>query len=166
MVKIEQERRKYSRYDTEMKIYYQVTYDIRTKVKFQVLDSENHKISLRKYSGLSKNISAEGLCFVTKKKLNKGDMVLLEVYVPNVRKPVQMEGRVQWTKKIPREPRHKGMYHTGVKLVLIDGKPVNQSIHFDKKYNIFWDTVLDAVFGSFRKMVRKIKKNKKDKNKK
>lgn len=162
MPTVEQERRRYSRYDTEMKIYYQVAYDIKTKIKFKVVNSEKNKISLRKYSGLSKNISVEGLCFVTKKKLNKGDMILLEVYVPNVLTPVRMEGQVQWTKK---QPESKGIYDTGVKLISVDGKLISQSIHFDKKYNIFWDAVLDAVFGSFRKMVRKIKKNKKDKNK-
>jgi len=161
MAKIEQERREYSRYDTEMKIHYQVTYDIRTRVKFQVMDSGNQKISLRKYSGLSKNISVEGLCFITKKKLHKGDAILLEVYVPNIRKPVRMEGQVQWTKKILAPSKQKDMYHTGVKLMSVNGKPVSPSIHFDEKYNIFWDSVLDAVFGSFRKMVRKLKKKKK-----
>ena len=61
MDKFNIERRKYLRYDTEMKVYFRVKYDIETRVKFKVLKGE----PTHKYSGLCKNVSVEGLCFVS-----------------------------------------------------------------------------------------------------
>ena len=160
-MKIDKERRKYYRYDTEMKIYFQVSYDIRTKVNFQVLDSTKKKGISTKHSGLSKNISAEGLSFVSKRKLELGDILLLEVYAPNVKIPVLMDGEVRWSHKIPQAPKHKDMFHTGVRLISVNGKSVADSIYYDQKYKVDWSIVLESVFGSFKEMVKQLKADKK-----
>ena len=150
------ERRKYLRYDTEMKVYFRVKYDMETRVKFKVLeDGAEHK-----YSGLCKNVSVEGLCFVSKKKLNVGDLLLLEVYEPIIKGPVVMEGQVRWSRRLPGEDGAEDVYHTGVKLVLVNGKSVPDSIHLDGKYKVAWSIVLDSLFGNFAAMVRKLKKGK------
>ena len=98
MPKKNEERRKYSRYGTQMKIYFQVKYDIRTKVEFKVLASANDGEG-ENYSGISKNISVEGLCFISDKQLSKGDLLLINVYAPNTQTPVSMEASVLWSKK-------------------------------------------------------------------
>ncbi|MFH1414301.1 MAG: hypothetical protein ABIG56_05595 [Candidatus Omnitrophota bacterium] len=38
------EKRKYLRFDTEAKIYFRVAYDIKTKVKFQVVKKEEDRL--------------------------------------------------------------------------------------------------------------------------
>lgn len=154
------ERRKFLRYDTAMKIYYRVNYDIKTKVKFQLLDIEKQKRASRRYSGLTKNISIEGLGFISKKKLAKGDVVFLEVFVPNVKVHVRMTGEIRWSRKIKENARGKNLYRSGVKLLSANGKAVNKSIHFDKKYKVAWSVVLEEVFGNFKKMARKLRKKK------
>jgi hypothetical protein len=151
------ERRKYLRYDTEMKVYFHVKYDIKTRVKFKVLKGA----PTHKYSGLCKNVSVEGLCFISKKKLNIGDMLLLEVYEPIVKGPVMMEGQVRWCKKLPVGAGKEKAYHTGVKLVLVNGRSVPDSIYLDKKYKVAWSAVLDSLFGNFAAMVRKLKRRNK-----
>ena len=156
MDKFNIERRKYLRYGTEMKVYFRVKYDIETRVKFKVLQGE----STHKYSGLCKNVSVEGLCFVSKKKLNVGDLLLLEVYEPIIKGPIVMEGQVRWSRRLPGEDGAEDVYHTGVKLALVNGKSVPDSIRLDSKYKVAWSIVLDSLFGNFAAMVRKLKKRK------
>ena len=165
MKKIKKEKRKYYRHGTEMKIYFQVSYDIRTKVTFQVLDATKQKGVSTKYSGLSRDISVEGISFVSKRKLEEGDMLLLEVYAPNVEIPVLMDGEVRWSHKITKSLRYKGMFYTGVKVISVNGKSVADSIHYDFEYKVDWSIVLETVFGSFKQMVKRLKANNKDKKK-
>jgi hypothetical protein len=154
---IDRERREYPRYDTEVKIYFHLKYDIQTRVKFKVLVS-NHKASdSHKYSGLSKNVSAEGLCFISKKKLEKGDLLFIEVYEPKVKGPVKMEGQVRWSRKLPGKTRAKDAYFTGVRIILVDNKLVSDTIYFDKKYKVMWSTILESLFGNFAATLKKAK---------
>ncbi len=157
MIRPKKERRKYERYDTEAKIYFHVNYDIKTKVKFQVLDKEIEKALSKKYSALSKNISAEGLRFSSDKKVKNGDSLYLELYLPKQKKPVCMTGEVRWSKAIPGETGKGHRFDTGVKLITISGEPVSSSIYYDKEHGVIWSAVLDSIFGSFRRLMRKIK---------
>ena len=150
------ERRKYVRYDTDMKVYFHVKYDIKTRVKFKVIKGgEEHK-----YSGLCKNVSVEGLCFVSNKELSNGDLLLLEVYEPIVKGPVIMEAKVRWCKKLPLDKKGKQMFSAGVQIISVNGKSVPPSIHIEKEYRVAWSTVLDSLFGNFAAMIRKLKKKK------
>ena len=154
------EKRKYQRYNTEMKVFFQVTYDIRTKVEFEVIDKSKTK-TVHKYSGVSENISAEGLRFVSRKQLNSGDLLLVEIYTPKTNKPVAMEAQVCWSRKFSNAQKRKESFRTGVKLVKVGGKLIKNSIHFDKKYHVLWSKALDDVFGGFAAMTRHQKKTKK-----
>lgn len=159
MKKPQEERRKYSRYDTGMKVFFQVKYDLKTKVKFQVV-SPDKKIRLGpSYEGVSKNISVEGLGFISKKKLQAGDTLMIDIYAPHVNIPVQMQGQVRWCKKIPGDLAHKSMYHTGVKLLKVNSEPVAPSIYFDEQYKVIWSVVLESVFSSFQRMMKQKKEN-------
>jgi hypothetical protein len=149
------DRRKYERYDTEVKIYFRVNYDIKTKVKFQLLNNLGEKLLSEKYFGISRNVGAEGMRFSSNKKLNRGDVLYIEVYLPRQKQPVCMTGEVRWSKEISPYPVKKYKFDTGVKLIDILGKPVAKSIYFDKKHSIVWSIVLESIFGNFRKFVRK-----------
>ena len=160
MDNISSERRKYLRYDTEMKVYFRVKYDIKTRVKFRVLEDVGEGHTDQKYPGLCQNVSCEGLCFVSHKKLQKGDILQVEVYEPTVKGPVVMEAEVRWSRRIPEDLGKRESYHTGLKLLSVNGKPVPESIYFDKNYKIMWSAVLDSLFGSFAAMLKKLKKKK------
>ena len=149
------DRRKYLRYDTELKVYFRVKYDLKTRVKFRVMKSEHAELAGHKYSGLCRNVSVEGLCFSSKKKLEKGDILLIDVYEPIVKTPVTMEAEVRWSRRVPGGD---GGYRTGVRLVSVNGASVADSINFDRKYKVMWSRVLEALFGNIAAMVRKLKK--------
>lgn len=161
MAQKKEERRKYSRYGTQMKVFFQVKYDIRTKVEFKVLASKNDCES-RSHSGISKNISVEGLCFMSDKQLVKGDRLSLDVYAPNTKIPVAMEGEVCWSKRIEDNNDPKGVFNTGVKLISVNGRLVAESIHLDKEYQVVWSEALESVFGNFALLVKRLKEEKKD----
>jgi len=71
-------KRKYKRYNTEAKVYFDFDYDLETKVKFELVEEKK-----KQYLAVSRNISAEGLCFVSHKDVNIGDQLYLEVLIPS-----------------------------------------------------------------------------------
>ena len=81
------ERRQYERYDTEVKIYFYVNYEIKTKVDYRVMDKGGEVPRDKKHHALSKDVSAQGMCFISNEKLNNGDQLYLEVYLPRAKKP-------------------------------------------------------------------------------
>ena len=149
------EQRKHSRYDTEVKIYFHVPYDIKTKVKFKLVDGK--KTSHKKYLALSKNVSAQGICFTSQKELRAGELLDLEVYPPGSPTPIAMRGEVRWS--------HPGLsscegkkYDTGALLTAIGDKPIEGTIYFDKENQVVWSAVLEALFGNFKTMAKKMRK--------
>ena len=157
MDKPKEERRKYERFDTEVKIYFHVDYDIETTVKFQVVDKKKAKASSPKYSALSKNVSAEGLCFTSEKELREYDILLLEVYLPDEKNPILMEGEVRWSQPISSNETNK--FNAGVKLITVNGRSVAESIYYDKANHVIWSIVLESILGSFKKFAQKIHKS-------
>ena len=149
------ERRKYERFDTEIKIYFRVTYDIQTVVKFQVIDKHKDQVSSRKYSALSKNVSVEGLAFVASKELQRGERLHLEVYLPGQKDPVEMNGEVRWSKVLPPGVKDRKKFETGVRLITVDGKSVAETIHYDEAYKIVWSAALESILGNFRIFMQK-----------
>ncbi len=139
------DKRKYPRYETEVKIYFYLSYDIRTKVEFRVL---NNGVS-KKYKAHSRNISAEGLCFRSEKKLTKGDILCLEVYLPKQKNPIAMEGVVRWSDPIPSKSKRK-IFETGIRLTVVNGEDVVKSIYHDTDNKVVWSIVLESVLGNFR----------------
>lgn len=151
--KAKEEKRKYERYDTQLKVYFDFAYDLKTKVKFKVLDKKKETPS-RKYSGLSRNVSAEGLCFACRRKLRKGDFLDLEIYLPGAAVPVRMKGEVRWSQCVSDEQTKEKVYQTGVLLRTVEDKPVAGTIHYDKEYHVHWSIVLESVLGSFKDLAR------------
>ena len=146
------ERRRYERYNTEAKIYFQVAYSLETLVKFQVVDKDKNLLS-EKYSALSRDLSADGVCFISGRKLEKGDGLLLELYLPKQATPISMTGEVHWSEPVP-DKKDPLEFATGVKLISVDGKPVAESIFFDEEHKMVWSTALESVFGNFRKFAQ------------
>jgi hypothetical protein len=157
--------RRYSRFDTELKVHFQVKYDFKTKVRFQVVQSPHDGIGAHKYAGICKDISVEGLSFTSHKQTYQGDIVSLEVYPPNAKKPVKMEGEVRWSRKLPDGPEGKEIFQSGVLLVKANNKPVDETIYFDSEYQVMWSEVLGCLFGNFKTLAKQLQKNLKRKNK-
>ncbi len=148
------EKRKYERFDTELKIYFQVNYELKTKVEFQLVDRKRGEVLPQKYFAISKNVGAQGLCFTSGKKLDAGDRLFIEIYLPSQER-IPMEGEVRWCKEADKNGHTAGSFDTGIKLLKVNEKLVESSIRFDEENKIVWSEVLETVFGSFRVFAEK-----------
>jgi hypothetical protein len=149
-----EEKRRHERREAQLEIRFDYKYDIETRVEYQLL--QKHKDGAPpKYYALSKNISAAGICFVSKHQLNEGDCLRLEVYVPYAAEPVLMEGEVRWSDAVSDQEMAKQTYQTGVLLTSVNGQSVAATIRYDKEYHVDWSIVLESVLGSFKDIVRK-----------
>jgi hypothetical protein len=154
------DKRRYKRYNTEAKIYFDFAYDLETKVEFELIKEDKKPGSKKKYLAVSRNISAEGLCFVSHKNVQEGDLLYMEVYLPNAVEPIHMTGKVKWCDAVSEsstyvlgDKKNKQMYHIGIILSHVNGESVHDSIHFDKEYGVNWSVVLESVFGSYKMLM-------------
>lgn len=151
------DRRQSGRFDTKVGVEFYVTFDIQTKIDFRVKkDAINQKVS-KPYQATGKNVSVEGLCFISGKLLAPGDYLILDVFIPSAQSPIPMEGEVKWS-QLCRSEAGDRQYETGVKLLTVRDEDVERSVFFDKVHNIVWSNVLEAIFGSFKTLVIKKKR--------
>ncbi len=65
--------------------------------------------------GMSKNISEGGICLIVYEKLNKGDILSLDIELPTG-KVIRSRGKIAWTKDFEIIGREQG-YDVGVELM-------------------------------------------------
>lgn len=147
------DRRRHTRYKSETQVFFNVTFDFRTKINYQVVFQGKPRILSKKYPGLSKDFSAEGVCFVSSQNLEPGDLLYLEVHLARRKKVIPMEGVVRWSQRCP-QPGSNGeiLYETGVKLKRVNKKVVLDTIRYDKTNKVVWSNVLESLLGGFKKL--------------
>lgn len=149
-------RRKYKRYDTQVQIAFSILYDIKIKVQFQLIDQKDGHAIPPRYPAVSKNVSVGGLCFVSTKKLDIGDVIYLEVYLPGKPEPIAMTGDVRWS--VPtHDPEHPNVFETGIFLITVGKVAVAETVYFDEEYHLDWSAVLESILGSLKELGQKRK---------
>jgi hypothetical protein len=155
MLKKNNDVRRHDRYDTDVKVHFYVPYELKTKVNFQFKKTQPDPSLNKKFTGITKNISAGGICFVSELRLESGDCILIDIYLPGIEKPIFMEGEVRWCKV-----NEEGLqFYTGVQLVKVYDMPVEESIYFDQEHQVIWSNVLEQVLGSFALLHKKMYPN-------
>jgi hypothetical protein len=149
MGNLEQKARQYQRFDAERQIAFYFNYDFQTALEFRGKASEEKQAPV-KHSGVSKNISAEGLCFTSNKALRQGEALQLDVFLLDHKNTVRLEGEVRWSRSVSSEREEEPSFETGVKLIAVEGKPVHDTIHYDETYHVIWSAALESVIGNFR----------------
>jgi hypothetical protein len=97
------ERRKYIRFDDELKIRYN-----------PVRNSHNFH-----YSKTS-NVSKKGLCLLTYEKLKEKDFIDLEIEIPGFLKPIKVVGEVMWIKDLHnKDTEGRRLFYTGLRFYKI-----------------------------------------------
>ncbi|MDD5005871.1 MAG: PilZ domain-containing protein [Candidatus Omnitrophica bacterium] len=151
----ENEQRRHERYPVEAKVYFNVSYQVMARLKFQILDKDKHDKTLsEKLSAMTKNVSVEGLCFISTRELKKGDFLNLYVYLPDAKEPITMQGEVRWCQESSGQ-KDDLKFETGVKLTNVNGKAVLGSTYHDGANQIIWSPVLESFFGSFRRLAER-----------
>ncbi len=118
---MDKERRKFKRFDAYM------------SVKYQTPESEEVKgISL------SKDLSREGLKMNSSYDLKVGDLLDLEIDIPDDPKPVRTTAKVMWSR--PADGRNQG-FDQGIRFVMMD--PVDKFRILDYAYNHWLETKIN-----------------------
>ena len=99
------DRRKYIRFDLE------------TKVNFKVKKEDN--VYSEEASAETRNLSAEGLCFVSDKNVLPGSILKMTITIPSQSQPVHLEGKVMWSEYL-KGSEGEELFEIGVKLFTID----------------------------------------------
>jgi len=112
---VTKERRKFKRFDAYM------------NVQFRSQEGKTNE-----GSGLSKDLSREGIKVNTDHALQAGTVVDLEIRLPDDNRPVKSTGKVMWSK-----PSTSG-FESGVSFLLID--PIDKFRVLDYAYNYWLET--------------------------
>ena len=99
-------------------------------VQFRSQDSKDAEVS-----GLSKDLSREGIKISTGKALSEGSLVDLEIRLPDESRPIRTTGKVMWSRACQGE---EAGYNSGVCFLLID--PVDKFRVLDYAYNYWLET--------------------------
>ena len=113
------ERRKFKRFDPYMNVQFR---------------SQEEK-KAKEVSGLSRDVSREGIKVNTDRQLHAGSLVDMEIQLPDDVRPVRSTGKVMWTKS--GNSKENG-YESGVSFLLID--PVDKFRTLDYAYNHWLET--------------------------
>jgi len=149
--------RTYERYDKKAQAFIFFNYDFTTKIDLLEADPEGASLA-EKYPACCKNVSAEGLCFTSMKKLKSGEAVHLELYLQEQDVPICMEGEVRWSQVfVGNEEEEDALFDTGVRLISVEGKPVEKSIYFDKEHHVIWSEALECILGKYKEMIQERK---------
>ncbi len=147
------DQRNHHRHSFKDKALVDFIYDFHAKVDVRSAEVSVKPTAL-KCHGVCKNISAEGLCFVSEKQLKRGEKLDLEFYVSDRNPPLHMQGNVRWSREAPGfRPAHS-QFDTGLKLTTIAGRAVHASIHFDEAYKLYWSDVLELISGKWKEIIR------------
>lgn len=170
MGKNNKERREHKRFHSDVEVHFDFIYDLETKVQFGIVKDKEGKPVPVKYKAVSRDISVGGLCLVTHQKTKQGDMVRLDLFLPKSEDPIHMEGKVEWCKPLPQSDKDllskdgedKPVYEVGIRILKLNGRSVDETIHHDQIYDVEWSIVLDAVFGSYRMLMEGVYKTQKE----
>ncbi|MEI8013050.1 MAG: PilZ domain-containing protein [Candidatus Omnitrophota bacterium] len=147
-------KRRNSRYVTNAKVEFRIEYDFRAEVSFKI-DEEILDGREQRYSGYSRDISVQGLSFETAKALEPGDILWIDLHLPNSQEVFSMHGEVCWCRPSGLFPEDKCRFQAGVEILRVNGVEVAKTIYFDKTYNVIWSELLEKVLGTFARINRK-----------
>ena len=149
----DQDQRNYRRHPLKDKALVDFIYDFHAQVDVR---SARGRVTPAEFKchGVCKNISVEGLCFVSEKKLKRGEKLDLEFYVSESNPPLHMQGKVRWSKEASESQPAHSQFDTGLILTTIEGKAVHASIHYDEAYQLYWSNALELISGKWKQTIR------------
>ena len=112
------ERRKFKRFDAFMNVQFR-----------------SQETNSAEATGLTKDLSREGLRVSTERPLPAGTLVDLEIQLPDETRPIRSTGKVMWSRSANGE---ESGFDSGVCFLLID--PVDKFRALDYAYNYWLET--------------------------
>ncbi len=140
-------QREHQRYETSIDAFFERIYPVKHKVDYQHVPPPPEKPSETRYPATTSNVSAQGLCLLSERRLQIGDTIALSAVLPKSNENIKMTGQVQWCRMVNPHRSQRGDFSTGVKVETIDGKKVLDTIVYDPTLKIFWSDILEKLVG-------------------
>ncbi len=120
--KQQEDRRKYIRLN------------VANEVNFRVSDKKTAEPFKARASGVSKDMSMEGICFSAEKQLEPGTKLELEIMLSSKSKPLILRGEVRWSRLLEAQADAKAdakaMFDTGVRLLIVQESDENRYLRY------------------------------------
>ena len=142
-----EDRRKYKRYGNKVSIAFSVEEKAPANIQFRLVERKGASVSSQRFPAITRDVSAAGVGFTAKQKLQKGDILHLELTVEG-KNPAHMVGEVKWCQpSVYGDPK---AFDVGIELSSVNSKSVSGSVRFDEARQVIWSDVLEAFFGKGR----------------
>ena len=117
MTDLNQERRKFPRIEREI------------IVRYKILSTPEKQLDAK-----TKNISAGGMCLVTREKMELGTVVAMEIRFPQMREPILTTSRIIWCSESKLGPNPAGhmRFDNGIEFTQISEADRQQIIKYVK----------------------------------
>lgn len=145
------DKRRHDRHDYRERVYFDFIYDFQAKVEFEPHSDKHSGASRKRHCGMTRNVSTQGLCFTSDVEVSPHSVLDIHVYVQGRADPVQLQGEARWVKLTTVDSHGNKHFEVGVHLTVVNNRPVQNTIHFDDKYRVYWSDVLESLLGEFRK---------------
>jgi len=110
------EKRKYMRLNVE------------TRIDLRAYDGDKSKDDIVPVAAMSKNISIDGIRFISDRELTPGSKMGVEIFLEDDADPVHIHGEVVWSEKIKTRKGADASYESGMRLLTIDKSDENRFI--------------------------------------
>jgi len=105
-----------------------IRFDLNTNIKFTYFDKMNVDES---FKGKAKNLSAEGVCIVTRKEIPRDKNIELDISLPGKKTPARIHGRVIWTHRVKGTDKNTpDRFESGIKLYTMDKDDENTLLRY------------------------------------
>ncbi len=101
---------------------------VRIKINFQVRKKKGGQPASDRIRAITRDLSMDGISFVSGSRLQPGDLLKLEIFLPSHPKALHLEGKVIWTSPVKQMGRE--MLETGVKLFNMSKADENSFVQY------------------------------------
>ena len=101
-----------------------------SKINFSIVEIGKDAIPSKRFRAIGKNIGVEGILFEADKPLETGTILNLEIFLPDRKDPVYIEGEVRWCKQTNQGKDKSITFDIGVKFLTVDKEHVISLIKF------------------------------------
>lgn len=89
--------------------------EVGAKVNFRIKEQKKERAHPEKVSAISRNMSVEGICVRTDRRVASGTELELEVFLPSESEPLLLRGQAKWSQPVQTK-EGKEMFDIGVQL--------------------------------------------------
>ena len=102
---------------------------VEAKVTFQFTEKGQEQPSFGTVKAISKDLSVEGICFISNKQVPPSSRLKLEIVLSPDQQPVKLEGDVKWSRPVSPQ-KGQELFSTGVRLFTVGSEDDSRFVQY------------------------------------